>query len=178
MIQTWSGRSGRQQFVYAVTQNGSYTFNWAFQKQTWSQELPYNGLRMRILDADVARIYSINVTNTMEGGASECLPCAQVQIDAPSGTQSPATSPIRFIQGSDASGCIPCPPGHFTDNRANGSQCQKCPPNSVVTDPVAVGSSSCITCGPGLISTNGKVCSTDCQPTVNGTRYDLRKIGR
>lgn len=80
MIQTWSGRSGRQHFSFAIHQNASYTFNWAFQKQTWAPEQPYGGVAMRLLDTDVARIYSINVTNTVEGGASQCLPCAQVRL--------------------------------------------------------------------------------------------------
>lgn len=120
--------------------------------------IPYNAAgvqRLRLYDTDSARIDSINVTNTVEGGASVCLPCAQ---------------------GADASGCIPCPPGHYTE--AATSQCKACPPNTVVLDPGAVGRSACINCGSGLISTDGKTCTTDCTPTVNGTRYDLRKIGR
>jgi hypothetical protein len=160
VIQTWSGRVPKQHFTYSIPQNGSYTFNWAFQKQAWSQDgmIPYSAAgvqRLRLFDTDSARIDSINVTNTIEGGASVCLPCAQ---------------------GADASGCIPCPPGHYTE--ASTTQCKACPANTVVLDPVAVGRAACINCGPGLISTDGKTCTTDCTPTVNGTRYDLRKIGR
>lgn len=91
----------------------------------------------------------------MEGGASVCLPCAQ---------------------GADASGCIACPPGHYTE--ASTTRCQPCPANTVVLDPGVVGRLACVNCGTGLISADGKTCTTDCTPTVNGTRYDLRKIGR
>jgi hypothetical protein len=160
VIQTWSGRVPKQHFSYSIPQNGSYTFNWAFQKQAWSEDagLPYSATgvqRLRLFDTDSARIDSINVTNTIEGGASVCLPCAQ---------------------GADASGCIPCPPGHYTEMAS--THCKPCPANSVVLDPGAVGKSACINCGPGLISTDGKTCTTDCTPNINGTRYDLRKIGR
>lgn len=164
VIQTWSGRTAKQHFTYTVPQNGTYTFNWAFQKQSWSSS--QDGMnsgggavagiqRLRLFDTDSARIDSINVTNTAEGGASVCLPCAQ---------------------GADASGCIPCPAGHYTEE-SSGS-CRPCPANTIVLDPVAVGRSACIRCGPGLISLDGKTCVTDCTPSVNGTRYDLRKIGR
>jgi len=150
VIETWSGRTPRQYFTYRLPQNGSYTFNWAFQKQGWSQDAP---VRMRVFsDSDVARLYSVNVTNTAQGGASVCLPCAQ---------------------GSDASGCIPCPLGHFTQ----GSQCARCPANTVVVDQTVVGKSACVQCGPGLVTSDHKTCTTDCTPSVNGTRYDLRKIG-
>ncbi|XP_046636514.1 endosome/lysosome-associated apoptosis and autophagy regulator family member 2-like isoform X2 [Daphnia pulicaria] len=161
VIQTWSGRVPKQHFSYSIPQNGSYTFNWAFQKQAWSEDvgamLPYSATgvqRLRLFDTDSARIDQVNVTNTIEGGASVCLPCAQ---------------------GADASGCIPCPPGHYTE--AASTHCKPCPANTVVLDPGAVGKSACINCGPGLISTDSKTCTTDCTPTINGTRYDLRKIG-
>lgn len=162
MIQTWSGRLPRTRFSYSIPQNGSYTFNWAFQKQIWNEQQQQQSdgtgtlmQRMRLFDADSAIIDSINVTNTVEGGASVCLPCAQ---------------------GADASGCIPCPPGHYTEE-ATG-QCKSCPVNSVVVDPVALGSASCVNCGPSLITKDGRTCISDCTPAVNGTRYDLRKIGR
>lgn len=163
MIQTWSGRVPRQHFTYTIPQNGSFTFNWAFQKQTWGQDgdglmgaySPSGVQRLLSINTDSARIDSINVTNTMEGGASVCLPCAQ---------------------GADASGCIPCPAGHYTEEAS--SQCRACPSDTVVLEPVAIGPSSCVKCGPGLITQDGRTCSTNCTPVVNGTRYDLRKIGR
>lgn len=120
--------------------------------------IPYSATgvqRLKLFDTDSARIDSINVTNTIEGGASVCLPCAQ---------------------GTDASGCIPCPAGHYTEEST--TLCKPCPANTIVLDPIAVGRSACINCGPGLISKDGKTCTTDCTPTINGTRYDLRKIGR
>lgn len=175
VVQTWSGRLARTHFTYAIPQNGSYTFSWAFQKQSWNQDdqqpqdasgfstLSAGIQRMRLFDMDSARIESINVTGTVEGGASVCLPCAQGL-------------------SADASGCIPCPPGHYTDQGSTYSAptCKACPPGTVVPDPSsAVGPSACVRCGPALVgSADGRMCTTDCTPTVNNTLYDLRKIGR
>jgi hypothetical protein len=53
--------------------NDSYTFSWAFQKL----QLGLSNHNIKVGD-DVARIFSINVTNTIDGGAAMCLPCHQV----------------------------------------------------------------------------------------------------
>jgi hypothetical protein len=53
--------------------NDTYTFSWAFQKLQLGQSN-----RNIKLEDDVAKIYSINVTNTIDGGADMCLPCHQV----------------------------------------------------------------------------------------------------
>ena len=34
----------------------------------------------RLYDRDMVRIYSINVTNTIDGGAASCLPCPKVSL--------------------------------------------------------------------------------------------------
>jgi hypothetical protein len=54
--------------------NDSYTFSWAFQKLQLGQGIN----RIKFEDDDVAKIFSINVTNTIDGGAAMCLPCHQV----------------------------------------------------------------------------------------------------
>lgn len=56
-------------------QNDSYTFSWAFEKLQLGQMRDNIGI-----DDDVAKIFSINVTNTIDGGAAFCLPCHQVFI--------------------------------------------------------------------------------------------------
>jgi hypothetical protein len=53
--------------------NDSYTFSWAFQKL----QLGQSNRSIKVLN-DVAKIFSINVTNTIDGGAAMCLPCHQV----------------------------------------------------------------------------------------------------
>jgi hypothetical protein len=53
--------------------NDSYTFNWAFQKS----QLGQSNSKIKLED-DVAKIFSIDVTNTIDGGAAVCLPCHQV----------------------------------------------------------------------------------------------------
>ncbi|KAF4529029.1 hypothetical protein B566_EDAN017484 [Ephemera danica] len=79
-------------------------------------------MQERLSDAlqnDVARIYAINVSNTIDGGAAICLPCHQDTEDR---------------------GCIPCPPGHFID--PNTTECTPCPPDTSVSNPLAYGEES------------------------------------
>jgi hypothetical protein len=60
--------------------NDSYTFSWAFQKL----QLGQSNRSIKVVD-DVAKIFSINVTNTIDGGAAMCLPCHQVSAYASNG---------------------------------------------------------------------------------------------
>ena len=71
LIQSWTESQPRQDFSYPVMLNDSYTFSWAFQKLQLGQGK---------LEDDVAKIYCINVTNTIDGGAAMCLPCHQVSV--------------------------------------------------------------------------------------------------
>ncbi|CAG2067079.1 unnamed protein product, partial [Timema podura] len=129
-------------------QNDSYTFSWAFQKLKLGQD-PMDAE----LDDDVAKIFSINITNTIDGGAAVCLPCHQELEDR---------------------GCIPCPPGQYID--PNTTACTPCPPDTTVSDPLAYGEDSCKACGPGLSSFDGVSCTTKCIFTLDGTQYDLRSL--
>jgi len=61
MVQSWSGAVAKHEFSHPVLANDSYTFSWAFQKTALSDF----DLLSNLLDSDVARIYSINVTNTI-----------------------------------------------------------------------------------------------------------------
>ncbi|CAB3379879.1 Hypothetical predicted protein [Cloeon dipterum] len=135
LVQSWSGATFKREFSHSVYANDSYTFSWAFQKASLTDYDVFSNL----LDTDVARIFSINVTNTIDGGASVCLACHQE---------------------TDEVGCIPCPPGHFVDS--NTTQCTQCPPGTTVSNPLAYGIESCQPCGPGLSSTDGVTCTSDC----------------
>lgn len=81
---------------------------------------------------DVAKIYSIMVTNAVDGVASSCRACAL---------------------GSERSGssCVPCPPGHFIEQET--SQCKECPANTFLSIHQVYGREACIPCGPGSRST-------------------------
>lgn len=83
---------------------------------------------------DVAKIYSINVTNVMGGVASYCRPCA--------------------LEASDlGSSCTSCPAGHYID-RDSGT-CHLCPPNTILKAHQPYGAQACVACGPG--TKNNKV---------------------
>lgn len=80
---------------------------------------------------DVAKIYSINVTNVMDGVASYCRPCA--------------------LEASDmGSSCTSCPAGFYID-RDSGT-CHSCPPNTILKAHQPYGIQACIPCGPGTKS--------------------------
>ncbi|XP_033608891.1 UPF0577 protein KIAA1324-like homolog [Cryptotermes secundus] len=148
LIQRWTDSQSRQEFFHSVMLNDSYTFSWAFQKL----QLGQSNHNIKVGD-DVARIFSINVTNTIDGGAAMCLPC---HLDA------------------EEHGCIPCPPGQYID--PNTTACTPCPPDTTVSDSLAYGEDSCQPCGPGLTSLDGVVCTTKCVFNFDGVQFDLRSL--
>ncbi|OXB58548.1 hypothetical protein ASZ78_007087 [Callipepla squamata] len=91
---------------------------------------------------DVAKIYSITVTNAVDGVASSCRACAL---------------------GSEQSGssCVPCPVGHYIEKES--SQCKECPDNTFLSIHQVYGREACIPCGPGSKSTKDhSACFSDC----------------
>ncbi|KAK8754670.1 hypothetical protein OTU49_017530, partial [Cherax quadricarinatus] len=152
VLQRWTGAQPRQYYTYLVTRNDSYTFSWSFQKVSWEKSYLKSG-SLRMFETDMAKVYNINVTNTIDGGASSCLPCPQA----------PA-----------AAGCIPCPAGHYIEN--NTTECTRCPSNTVVTDPLPYGRQSCLPCGPGLTAPDHLTCIVECRLTVDNRTYDLTNI--
>lgn len=78
---------------------------------------------------DVAKLYSINVTNVIDGVASYCRLCAQ-----------------EF----SGSSCTSCPPGHYI-NKTSGS-CHPCAANTYLKAHQPYGNQACIPCGPGTES--------------------------
>ncbi|XP_013411931.1 UPF0577 protein KIAA1324-like homolog isoform X2 [Lingula anatina] len=139
VVKFWSGHQEKQEFSFPITQNEEMVFSWAFQGATVNEE---------------ARIYSIKITNTIEGGASVCEDC-------PMGTQK--------------DGCVPCPEGHYIDR--NSSTCVQCPENTIITSNRAYGIESCIPCGKGLVSKDRKTCSSDCHfKDKAGHEYDFTSL--
>ncbi|XP_050739422.1 endosome/lysosome-associated apoptosis and autophagy regulator family member 2-like isoform X2 [Eriocheir sinensis] len=152
-LQVWTGSQPRQFYSYLITRNDSYSFSWLFQKVPWEKSSIKPSLSLRRFETDVAKIFNINVSNTVEGGASNCLPCFQAQT---------------------AAGCIPCPAGHYIEK--NTTECTPCPPNTVVTAPLPYGPESCIPCGPGLVAPDHLSCGAECRLKVGNYTYDLRNI--
>lgn len=77
---------------------------------------------------DVAKLYSVNVTNVLGGVASFCRRCAP----------------------EPAGSCAPCPPGSAVD-RSSGT-CQPCPPGTYLRGHPSDGTPACHPCGPGTRS--------------------------
>lgn len=153
-LQVWTGSQPRQFYSYLITRNDSYSFSWSFQKVPWEESSIKPRGSLRLFETDVAKIFNINVSNTVEGGASSCLPC--------------------FQQAQAAAGCIPCPAGHYIEK--NSTECTPCPPNTVVTDPLPYGPESCLACGPGLVAPDHLSCGAQCHLKVGNYTYDLTNI--
>ncbi|KAM9110494.1 endosome/lysosome-associated apoptosis and autophagy regulator 1 isoform 5-T5 [Megaptera novaeangliae] len=139
-VETWRGSKGKQSYTYIIEENATMSFTWAFQRTT----LHETG---RKYTNDVAKIYSINVTNVMDGVASYCRPCA--------------------LEASDiGSSCTSCPAGYYID-RDSGT-CHSCPPNTVLKAHQPYGAQACMTCGPGTKSNKiHSLCYNDCTFSVS-----------
>lgn len=83
----------------------------------------------------MARLYSISVSNAVDGVSSECRACA-------------------LSAKPSSSTCVPCPPGHYIDTRT--SQCTECPRNTYLVSHATPGPDACRPCGPA--SRSDKVC--------------------
>ncbi|XP_011803553.1 PREDICTED: LOW QUALITY PROTEIN: UPF0577 protein KIAA1324-like [Colobus angolensis palliatus] len=126
-VETWKGSKGKQSYTYIIEENTTTSFTWAFQRTTFHEA-------SRKYTNDVAKIYSINVTNVMNGVASYCRPCA--------------------LEASDVgSSCKSCPAGYYID-RDSGT-CHFCPPNTILKAHQHYGVQACVPCGPG--TKNNKV---------------------
>nr|XP_014351906.1 PREDICTED: UPF0577 protein KIAA1324 homolog [Latimeria chalumnae] len=106
-------------------------------------ELYFMVFQNREYTNDVAKIYSINVTNVINGVASYCRPCALGSSDS-------------------GSFCIPCPPGNYIDE--DSSTCRECPVNTYLRVHHPYGKQACIPCGPGTQSNRVRtLCYNDCR---------------
>uniref|UniRef100_A0A3Q2E832 Endosome-lysosome associated apoptosis and autophagy regulator family member 2 n=1 Tax=Cyprinodon variegatus TaxID=28743 RepID=A0A3Q2E832_CYPVA len=138
VVESWEGSKGKQAFSHSMTRNASVTFTWAFQRTS-------HALDVRRYISDTVKIYSISVTNVLEGVASACRACALI----PQNSQQAGSS------------CVPCPAGFFIDRDTN--RCQECPPNTHLAGRHTYGRDACIACGPGSISNKEHSrCFSDC----------------
>ncbi|KAM9369366.1 LOW QUALITY PROTEIN: endosome/lysosome-associated apoptosis and autophagy regulator 1 [Phaethornis superciliosus] len=131
-VETWTGPKGKQSYTYVVQKNATTSFTWAFQRT------PYREAGRRYT-SDVAKLYSVNVTNVLGGVASFCRRC----VPEPTGT------------------CAPCPPGNVLD-RDSGT-CRPCPPGTYLRGHPADGTPACHPCGPGTRSNQLRsLCYNNC----------------
>ena len=66
-------------FSHDIFTNESVTFTWAFQPDDFGfqdYEDPDNLARLE----NVARLYNVQVTNTLSGGATQCLKCPEGKL--------------------------------------------------------------------------------------------------
>lgn len=138
VVESWDGSKERQSYTHVMTTNASVSFTWAFQKTN-------KALDTRQYVSDVVKLYSVSVTNVLNGVASACRACALVSQSS--------------MQAGSA--CVPCPAGFYIDRDTN--HCQECPPNTHLTGRHTYGQDACSPCGPGSRSNKDhSLCYSDC----------------
>ncbi|XP_078276517.1 endosome/lysosome-associated apoptosis and autophagy regulator 1-like isoform X2 [Rhinoraja longicauda] len=135
-VELWNGSREKQSYTYVIERGSPLAFVWTFQRSASFEE-------SRKYSSDVAKIYSINVTNVVGGVASHCGPCA-------------------LESTSSGSLCVTCASGQYVNKEIN--KCQACPPNTHLKPHHYVGKESCDPCGPGTQSNlNRNLCYNDCR---------------
>ncbi|MEQ2275827.1 hypothetical protein XENORESO_009360 [Xenotaenia resolanae] len=138
VVQSWEKTQKRQTYTHVMTKNAPVSYTWAFQRTNQPSDV-----RRKV--NDVARIFSITVTNAVDGVSSSCQACAL------------STQP-------SGSACVPCPPGHYIDSLT--SKCLECPHNSYLEPHRTQGSEACKACGPSSRSDKDhRLCYSDCHFT-------------
>ncbi|ROL48969.1 UPF0577 protein KIAA1324 [Anabarilius grahami] len=132
VVESWSGTIGKQSYSYLIKSNNTVSFTWGFQRTgVFSMKNEYS--------SDLAKIYSVHLTNVIGGVASECRQCALADTDS----------------------CVPCPPGQYMLNGTG--VCKNCPSNTIIRPEQPVGKEACIPCGPNTYSNEGRsTCMSDC----------------
>uniref|UniRef100_UPI00398F42DF endosome/lysosome-associated apoptosis and autophagy regulator 1 isoform X2 n=1 Tax=Pristiophorus japonicus TaxID=55135 RepID=UPI00398F42DF len=134
-VEIWTGSREKQSYTYIIERNTSLAIVWAFQRTASFEQ-------SRMYSSDVAKIYSINVTNVVGGVSSYCAPCA--------------------LESTSGSSCVTCAPGQYIDKES--SKCQACPPITHLKAHHHYGKESCIPCGPSSQNNlNHTLCYNDCK---------------
>uniref|UniRef100_A0A665V0G9 UPF0577 protein KIAA1324-like n=1 Tax=Echeneis naucrates TaxID=173247 RepID=A0A665V0G9_ECHNA len=123
-LESWEGNKEKQSYSHSMTRDAPVTFTWAFQRTN----------RVHRYVSDMVKLYSITVTNVLDGVASACRACALI--------------PQNSLQVG--SSCVPCPAGFYIDRATN--RCQECPPNTYLAGRHTYGQDACVACGPGSIN--------------------------
>ncbi|KAG9330651.1 hypothetical protein JZ751_023433, partial [Albula glossodonta] len=154
VVESWEGRKERQSYTHIMTKNASVSYTWAFQRTNQAQDI-------RQYVNDIVKIYSITVTNALDGVASSCHACA-------------------LMSQQSGSSCVPCPAGHYIDKDTN--QCRECPPDTYLSGHQIYGREACLPCGPGSRSNKEhSVCFSDCSFSYTDQNrtltYDFSQLG-
>ncbi|XP_061908878.1 endosome/lysosome-associated apoptosis and autophagy regulator 1 [Entelurus aequoreus] len=140
VVEQWKGSSSKQSYSYLIQSNTTDTFTWTFQRTD-------NDTTERRYSADVAKIYSILITNVVGGVASRCRHCALTSTD---------------------SACVPCPRGKYMS--VGDGKCKSCPPNSFIRADQSVREAACVQCGPNTRTNEAyTACFSDCTLDVATT---------
>ncbi|TMS15810.1 UPF0577 protein [Larimichthys crocea] len=134
VVEHWTGSTSKQSYSYLIQSNSTASFTWTFQRtEEFSVERKYS--------ADVAKIYSIHITNVIGGVASHCRRCALSSAKA-------------------GSACVPCPAGHYISLTG---VCKSCPPNTIIRPYQPVEEDACVQCGPNTQRNKAyTACLSDC----------------
>uniref|UniRef100_A0AAQ5XLV6 MRH domain-containing protein n=1 Tax=Amphiprion ocellaris TaxID=80972 RepID=A0AAQ5XLV6_AMPOC len=142
----------KQSYSYVIQSNSTVGFTWTFQR---TQELKVVRDSFQNQVADVAKIYSISITNVIGGVASQCRRCPLMSVKA-------------------GSACVPCPPGHYMVNGSGA--CQSCLPNTFIRADQPVGEAACIQCGPNTKTNKAHTaCLSDCTLAVQTRGGSLQR---
>ncbi|XP_051952744.1 endosome/lysosome-associated apoptosis and autophagy regulator family member 2-like isoform X2 [Xyrauchen texanus] len=153
VVESWEGSKAKQIYTHIMNENSTVDLTWAFQRTNQA-----NDVRQYV--NDMVKIYSVTVTNAMDGVALVCRACA-------------------LQSQKSGSSCVPCPADHYIDKETN--QCQECPSDTILSGHPINGRESCQPCGPGSKSNKEhNVCFSDCSFTYidqNRTlRYDFSAL--
>ncbi|OCT89193.1 hypothetical protein XELAEV_18017810mg [Xenopus laevis] len=155
LVESFAGRKVYQSYTHVIHKNATYMFTWAFQRTNLAQD-------SRRFVNDIAKIYSIMVTNAIDGVSSSCRACA--------------LGPQQL-----GSSCVPCPAGHYIDKESN--MCKECPPNTYLTPHQVYGKEACVPCGPGSKSNKDhSACYSECLVTYTNENqtlsYNFNNLGK
>lgn len=143
VIEQWSGKRGKDKYTYIVSSSSKRSFMWTFQKVQNQDEFGINSVVSYQHRLDRVKIHSINITNTIDGGAAMCKEC-----------------PVKSNKKGDT-GCQSCPDGNYINVKEH--KCVKCPKDHYLNSTNLYSKDACIPCGPGLTSEEGSTsCHSDC----------------
>uniref|UniRef100_A0A3B4CLQ9 MRH domain-containing protein n=1 Tax=Pygocentrus nattereri TaxID=42514 RepID=A0A3B4CLQ9_PYGNA len=144
VVESWSGTNGKQSYSYLIKSNFTVSFTWSFQRTE----------AYTTYSSDFAKIYSVHITNVIDGVASECRQCA---LDS----------------SHKDSACVPCPSGHYM--LKGTGMCKSCLPNTFIRPEQPLGEEACIPCGPNTSSNKARSsCVSDCTLAVQYKGETLR----
>ncbi|XP_055882863.1 endosome/lysosome-associated apoptosis and autophagy regulator family member 2-like isoform X1 [Biomphalaria glabrata] len=153
VLKSWDTTAKRTTYTQDIFTNESMTLTWAFQPDDFGYATPDDDKDHHKME-NYVKIYSIQVSNTVDGGATSCETCPE---------------------GKSGGECIPCPDGQYIDSHTQ--TCQPCPPGTVLPSSNSWGQSSCKPCGQGLHPVGGRSCKSDCHFTDDsGREYDFTEL--